>query len=80
MRTGGASYKTRWLRRAEGATAAGLVLSLRRARRWQLRWGANDGEVVADLAGDELLPHADRSTTRAVTIAASPHEVWPWWG
>ncbi|MEY2424308.1 MAG: hypothetical protein QOI95_4375 [Acidimicrobiaceae bacterium] len=47
-------------------------------RRRQLRWGATDAEVAADLPGDELLPRADRSTTRAVTINASPHDVWPW--
>ncbi len=31
-----------------------------------------------ELPGDELLPRADRTTTRAITIAAPPHEVWPW--
>ena len=30
------------------------------------------------MPGDDLLSHADRNTTRAVTIAAPPEEVWPW--
>jgi hypothetical protein len=34
--------------------------------------------VAAELPGDELMPHIDRSTTRTITIAAPPHEVWPW--
>jgi hypothetical protein len=55
------------------AVVFGVVL-LRR----QVRWGATDAEVAADLPGDELMPRADRSTTRAVTIAAPPKEVWPW--
>ena len=30
------------------------------------------------LPGDELLPDADLVATRAISIAASPAEVWPW--
>jgi hypothetical protein len=47
-------------------------------RRWQLRWGATDVEVTSELPGDELLSHVNRSATRAVTIAAPSHQVWPW--
>ncbi len=35
-------------------------------------------EVAAQLPGDDLLPRADRSTTRTVTIAAPAHAVWEW--
>jgi hypothetical protein len=59
-----------------GATVA-IVLGAVFLRRWQLRWGATDAEVAAELPGDELL-RADRSTTRAVTIDAPAREVWPW--
>jgi hypothetical protein len=48
------------------------------ARRWHLRWGATDAEVVASMPGDELLPAAQYRSTRAITIDAPPAAVWPW--
>jgi hypothetical protein len=30
------------------------------------------------MPGDELLAHTDFNATRAVTIAATPEEIWPW--
>ena len=47
-------------------------------RRWHLRWGATDDEVGCALPGDALVPAAQYRSTRAVTIAAPPEEVWPW--
>jgi hypothetical protein len=47
-------------------------------RRQFLRWGATPEEVDADLPGDELLPRAHLTATRAITIRAAPREVWPW--
>lgn len=41
-------------------------------------WGARDGEVTAVLPGDELVDAETPRTTRAVTIDASPDQVWPW--
>ncbi len=38
--------------------------------RWMARWGADDEEFAATLPGDELVPHPDLTTTRAVTIDA----------
>ncbi|MDQ1422533.1 MAG: hypothetical protein QOD72_31 [Acidimicrobiaceae bacterium] len=70
----GASPKVR----ARFGTAVAVMFGAGLVRRWQLRWGATDGEVAEMLAGDELIAGADRSATRAVTIAAPPHEVWPW--
>lgn len=68
------SFRIRALLGKVAAVVFGVVLF----RRWQVRWGATDAEVAADLPGDELMPRADRNTTRAVTIAAPPKEVWPW--
>lgn len=45
---------------------------------WNLRWGATNEEVTRVLAGDEICGDADFSSTRAVTIDASPEDVWPW--
>ena len=44
---------------------------------WHSRWGATDDEGARWMPGDELLGEAS-STTRGVTIAAAPIEVWPW--
>ncbi|GIH95214.1 hypothetical protein ACFFMN_35570 [Planobispora siamensis] len=41
------------------------------------RWGATDVEVDRAMPGDEMIPDG-RGPTRAITIHAAPHEVWPW--
>jgi hypothetical protein len=41
-------------------------------------WGATQPEIAAAMHGDDLLPHAQYRSTRAITIAATPEEVWPW--
>jgi hypothetical protein len=43
-----------------------------------LRWGATDEEVQVALPGDELIPHADLTATRAITIRHGADVVWPW--
>lgn len=42
------------------------------------RWGASDAEVAVDLSSDSLVPQPSAQNTRAITIEAPPHEVWPW--
>ena len=44
---------------------------------WQHRWGATDEEARRAMPGDDLIADAS-STTRAITIAAPPEQVWPW--
>jgi hypothetical protein len=60
---------------AAGSAAAIVVASLR-AR--SLRWGASDEELNVALPGDELVPGADLTATRAVTVKAGVEGVWPW--
>ena len=60
---------------AAGGVAAIVVAALR-AR--SLRWGATDTELNTALPGDELVPHADLTATRAVTVDAGADDVWPW--
>lgn len=45
---------------------------------WQRRWGATDDEVAAPMPGDDLLRADAPSTTRAVTVRATPDQVFPW--
>jgi len=47
-------------------------------RPWHRTWGASHAEVAGAMPGDDLLPTAQYRCTRAITIAASPEEVWPW--
>lgn len=43
-----------------------------------MRWGATDEEVMGPYPGAELVPDGERGATMAVTVDASPEEVWPW--
>lgn len=47
-------------------------------RRTYLRWGASDDEVKTDLPGDQFLPLADVTATRAITVLRPSDDVWPW--
>jgi len=60
------------------AGAAKLAALAFVVRPWYLHWGATADEVAKPLPGDELVPQADLVATRAITIAASPDQVWPW--
>ena len=57
------------------AATVGAVVLLRRA---SLRWGATEEELRMPLPGDALLPNPDLVATRAISIDATPAEVWPW--
>lgn len=47
-------------------------------RPWSLHWGASDAEITAALPGDELMAGAERQVTRAISVNASPENIWPW--
>lgn len=67
------------LRRALGLRSVALSsVAVVLARRRYLRWGATGEEVNMALPGDELLPRADLTATRAITIRAAVDRVWPW--
>jgi hypothetical protein len=61
---------------ATGAAASCLYLFL--IRPWHLRWRATHEEVAALLPGDDLLPQADLTATRGITIRCPAADVWPW--
>lgn len=60
---------------AIATVVTGAVVLVRRA---SLRWGASDDEVGMAAPGDHLLPRPDLQATRAISIDATPAEVWPW--
>jgi len=47
-------------------------------RPWQLTWGATDEEVQQSMVGDNIVDDPSFNATRAVTINASPEQIWPW--
>jgi hypothetical protein len=56
-----------------------LMIGYLTIRPWHLRWGATTEEVSQTMPGD--LEHI--GWTRAITIEATPEEIWPWlvqWG
>jgi hypothetical protein len=55
-----------------------VVVYLLLIRPWQLRWGATDEEIYSPMPGDELVPDPTYNATRAITIEATPEEIWPW--
>ena len=63
---------------AVGGVAALAALYALVLRPWHLRWGATEEEVRRPLPGDALLSAPAVEATHAITIRASPEEVWPW--
>jgi hypothetical protein len=63
---------------AEVLVASPRFLTAPLYRHWHLRWGATNAEVALAMPGDEIVPDASFTATRAITIAAPPELVWPW--
>jgi hypothetical protein len=60
-----------------GITVVVLTLYLSIVQPCQHRWGATEEEAGRAMPGDDVIPGA-KSTTRAITIRATPRDVWPW--
>ncbi len=67
-----------WMLGAAAVTCAVSLSYLRFFRPWQLRWGATADEVGRTLPGDEVVADPTFDATRAITIAATPQQIWPW--
>ncbi|PBC39702.1 hypothetical protein CJ179_37215 [Rhodococcus sp. ACS1] len=61
-----------------GAQIAGHVLATKVLRRRRTSWGATTAEAETAMPGDELIPHSRWGYAHAVTIDATPEQVWPW--
>lgn len=59
-------------------TAASMVALERVLRPRYETWGASEPDILAELPGDEIVRHPNRTSTRAVTINAPPDAIWPW--
>lgn len=47
-------------------------------RPWSLSWGATNEEVNRQMNGDEILEQPTFVATRAISVEASPEDIWPW--
>lgn len=47
-------------------------------RDWCISWGTTQSEAYGPLPGDDLFPTYASQATHAITIHASPQEIWPW--
>lgn len=57
-----------------GVTAAWWFIG----RPWTLRWGSRPGERARPMPCDDLVPHPDYETTKAITVHAPPVAIWSW--
>ena len=75
-----ADRNSRWRSAAQAGAFAflGYLSVVILTRPWHSRWGSTDAELVAALPGDDVVPNAHYTIQHAVTIHASPEEVWPW--
>jgi len=61
-----------------GALLAGAVASFGSYHAWHTRWGATDAELARAMPGDDVIEQPSFNATRAVTVNASPEDIWPW--
>ena len=47
-------------------------------RLWYTHWGATESESARYLPGDEFVSQPRTRYTRAITIDATPEQIWPW--
>jgi len=69
--------KKRWLLWAAlvGALVAAYIAFIRPR---QMHWGATPEEVGRRLPHDDLVLNPTWNSTRAVTVDATPQQIWPW--
>ena len=60
------------------AIAAASWLAFVAMRQWWKTWGVVPDEATRPLPGDELVPEAQASDTRGITIEAPVDTIWPW--
>ena len=75
------AYKSRWKRRWLSIAivfAIAIVIYQFFLLPFLLQWGSTEKEFDGYLPGDELMKAKGYKNTLAVTVNASPSQVWPW--
>lgn len=60
------------------ASAAATAAYCTKIRPWMQHWGTSGDEGSRELPGDTLISEPVMNVTRAITIEATPAEIWPW--
>lgn len=55
-----------------------FIVYFARLRTWQLRWGATNEELSRPMPGDDIVVAPSFNATRAVTVNATPQDIFPW--
>lgn len=71
-------FRMRTIRRLGAFAAAGVGAYVFLARPKMLRWGATKEEARGPLPGDEIVPEPRYEATHAISVSATPAEIWPW--
>src|SRR6478736_2716530 len=62
--------------------AGGVVLGTAcywfRVRPWMAQWGTSQEERTRQMPGDRIIGHPTNSAMQAVTVEATPEDIWPW--
>ena len=69
--------KSRWLL-AAGLLGGLVAIYIRAIRPRQMHWGATPEEASRPLPYDDLVANPTWNSTRAVTVEATPEQIWPW--
>lgn len=73
--------RVRWARVLSVATIAALLAVVALwfvYRPWAMNWGASPEEIALAMPGDRIVLNPNFNATRAVTVDATPAEIWPW--
>jgi hypothetical protein len=61
-----------------GASLMGVALLTPFLRTRRTTWGAGEDEVKGSMPGDDIIANPRWQHTQAITIVATPEEIWPW--
>jgi hypothetical protein len=62
----------------QGGFEIGFAMLTPFLRAQRRKWGATDKEIETSHPGDELVPRPKWTANHAISINATPAEVWPW--
>lgn len=69
---------TSWLETLVGFLEIVVALATPFLRFRRRRWGTTDEELETTYPGDELVPEPKWTANHAISIDATPNQVWPW--
>ncbi len=71
-------YGKGWGETLEGILMVAGAMATPFLRKSRLQWGATEEEMDQEYQGDEYVPVPKWGATHAISIQASPEDIWPW--